>query len=197
MGGVTFDRGSTRAIGAGLAATLTALLTALVMAVGLLGFGAPANAAVSESDLRVKVHSRLAVFVDDAVDSSTYTEAQRLYILSAISTTEPDSMSERAGRRVTGAFWRIITEVGGVSQISAERRLANGATLSRIAGVDAEAVRDRLRDWLVNPVIRAIMEGEISWGEASGLLADTRTAVNRLMSQPGGNRDVILVRKRT
>ena len=68
--------------------------------------------------------------------------------------------------------------------------------MSRIAGDDAEAVRDRLRDWLVNPVIRAIMEGDISWGEASGLLSDTRTAVNRLMSQPGGGRDVILVRKR-
>ena len=187
-----FDRGATRAMGAGL----TAMLSALVMTIGLLGMGAPAHAAVSEPDLRSKVHSRLAVFVDDAVDSSTYTETQRLYILSAVSTTEPDSMSVRAERRVKGAFWRIVTEVGGVSQASAERRLANGATLSRIAGDDAEAVRDRLRDWLVNPVIRAIMEGDISWGEASGLLSDTRTAVNRLMSQPGGDRDVILVRKR-
>lgn len=185
-----------RRLGSARRNAVLAAVTALLVALGLLGMGTPASAAVSESDLRSKVHARLAVFVDDAVDSSTYTETQRLYILSAVSTTEPDSLSTRAERRVKGAFWRIVTEVGGVSQGSAERRLANGATLSRIAGDDADAVRDRLRDWLVNPVIRAIMEGDISWGEAAGLLSDTRTAVNRLMAQPGGDRDVILVRKR-
>lgn len=179
-----------------LGGALVAMVTSLFLAVGLLGMGAPAHAAVDEADLRSKVHSRLAVFVDDAVEDGYFTDTQAAYILYVISSTEPDSLSARAERRVKGAFWRIITEVGEVSQARAERRLASGATLWRIAGDDAEAVRDRLRDWLVNPVIRAIMEGEISWGDASSLLADTRTAVNRLMAQPGGGRDVILVRKR-
>lgn len=177
-------------------ARLGAAVIAVLVSVGLLGLGAPAQAAVSEDDLRTKVHARLAVFVDDAVEDGYYTETQRTYILYAISSTAPDSLSARAERRVKGAFWRIITDLGGVSQNRAERRLANGQTLWRIAGDDAEKVRDRLRDWLVNPVIRAIMEGEISWGEAASLLTDTRTAVNRLMAQPGGDRDVILVRKR-
>lgn len=175
---------------------LGAVVVSMLVAVGLLGLGSPASAAVSEDDLRTKVHARLAVFVDDAVDDGYYTETQRSYILYAISTTAPDSLSARAERRVKGAFWRIITEFGDVSKNRAERRLANGATLWRIAGDDAEKVRDRLRDWLVNPVVRAIMEGDISWGEAASLLTDTRTAVNRLMAQPGGDRDVILVRKR-
>ena len=177
-------------------ARLGAAVIAVLVSVGLLGLGAPAQAAVSEDDLRTKVHARLAVFVDDAVDDGYYTETQRTYILYAISSTAPDSLSGRAERRVKGAFWRIITDLGGVSQNQAERRLSNGQTLWRISGDDAEKVRDRLRDWLVNPVIRAIMEGEISWGEAASLLTDTRTAVNRLMAQPGGDRDVILVRKR-
>jgi hypothetical protein len=174
------------------------MIIAIVAALGLtlVAGASPAHAEISEAELRSQVHARLAVFVDDAVDSGYYTETQRLYILAAISSTVPDSLSARAERRVNGAFWRIITEFGGVSKNRAERRLSNGATLSRIAGEDAETVRDRLRDWLVNPVVRAIMEGEITWGEAASLLSDTRTAVNRLMAQPGGDRDVILVRKR-
>lgn len=155
----------------------------------------PAHAR-TESELRDKVHARLAVFVEDAVDEGFYTDRQRFYILNVISTSAPDSLSARSERKVKGAFWRIITEVGEVSQARAMNRLERGWTLERIAGDDAEKVRDRLRDWLVNPVIRDILEGEISWGEASGLLSDTRIAVNRLMAQPGGDRDVILVRKR-
>lgn len=150
----------------------------------------------TESDLRDNVHARLAVFVEDAVDDGFYTDRQRSYILNVITTSAPDSLSARSERKVKGAFWRIITEVGEVSQARAMNRLERGWTLERIAGDDAEKVRDRLRDWLVNPVIRDILEGEISWGEASGLLSDTRIAVNRLMAQPGGDRDVILVRKR-
>lgn len=175
-----------------LIAAMVAVLTSLGLALSLAA--APAQAS-SESDLRDKVHARLAVFVEDAVDDGFYTETQRDYILRAISSSSPDSLSARSERRVKGAFWRIITEVGEVSQSQAKNRLERGWTLERIAGDDAEKVRDRLRDWLVNPVIRNIMEGQISWSEAAGLLSDTRTAVNRLMAQPGGDRDVILVRK--
>lgn len=179
---------------------LGGLVMALLLAIGLIGVAgvgaAPANANVSEADLRSTVHSRLAVFVDDAVASGYYTENQRTYILSAISTAEPDSLSQRQERRVMGRFWLIITEVGGVSRTIAERRLSNGATLNRVVGSDSDAVRDRLRSWLAAPIVNAVGRGELSWTDASGLLGDTRTAVNRLMSQPGGDRDVILVRKR-
>ncbi len=173
---------------------------AVLMAIGLIGVAgagaAPANASISESELRSTVHARLAVFVDDAVDSGYYTETQRLYILSAISTSAPDSLSDRQTRRVMGRFWRIITEVGEVPRRLAERRLSKGATLTRVVGSDAEAVNDRLRSWLAAPVVNAIGRGDLSWSDAAGLLGDTRTAVNRLMGQPGGDRDVILVRKR-
>ncbi|MFY9219047.1 MAG: hypothetical protein WAO40_00705 [Candidatus Nanopelagicales bacterium] len=175
---------------------LTAL-TAVVASVALVLSMAPATAqAATPEELRDKVHARLAVFVEDAVDDDYFTETQRFYILSALSTSSPDSLSGRAERKVKGAFWRIITEVGEVDRSRAENRLDRGWTLSRIAGDDSDKVRDRLRDWLVNPVIRNMMEGEISWSDASQLLTDTRTAVNRLMAQPGGDRDVILVRKR-
>lgn len=179
---------------------LGGLVMAVLLAIGLVGIAgagaAPANASISEPDLRSTVHARLAVFVDDAVESGYYTEIQRSYILSAISTTAPDSLSNRQERRVMGRFWRIITEVGGVSRNLAERRLSKGATLMRLVGNDADAVNDRLRSWLAAPVVNAIGRGDISWLEAAGLLADTRTAVNRLMGQPGGDRDVILVRMR-
>lgn len=183
-----------------LRARLGGIVMAVLLAVGLVGVAgvsaAPANASVSESDLRSTVHARLAVFVDDAVSSGYYTENQRTYILSAISTTAPDSLSDRQNRQVMGRFWRIITEFGGISRNLAERRLSNGATLTRVVGSDADAVRDRLRNWLSQPVVNARLRGDLSWSEAAGLLADTRTAVNRLMAQPGGDRDVILVRKR-
>jgi hypothetical protein len=181
-------------------ARIGGVVMAVLLAVGLVGVAgvsaAPANASVTESDLRSTVHARLAVFVDDAVSSGYYTENQRSYILSVISTTAPDSLSDRQTRQVMGRFWRIITEVGGISRNLAERRLGNGATLTRVVGSDADAVRDRLRSWLSAPVVNAIGRGDVSWSEAAGLLADTRTAVNRLMAQPGGDRDVILVRKR-
>ena len=184
----------------GVRTRLGGLVMAVLLAVGLVGVAgagaAPANAAISEAELRSTVHARLAVFVDDAVDSGYYTEMQRSYILSAISTTAPDSLSDRQERRVMGRFWRIISEVGGVPRNLAERRLSKGATLSRVVGADADAVNDRLRSWLAAPVVNAIGREDISWTDAMGLLGDTRTAVNRLMGQPGGDRDVILVRKR-
>ena len=189
-----------RAVAIGAAA-----VTAVTMAMSPLGSAARAeepstavSVAMSEAELRSNVHARLAVFVDDAVDNDYFSDDQRTYILSAISTTDPESLSSRQERRVVGAFWRIITESGGVTREQAERRLSSGATLQRIAGEDADAVRSRLRDLLVNPVLRAIYDREISWGEAAELLTDTRTAVNRLMAQPGGNRgDVILVPRRS
>ena len=186
------------------AAIGAAAITALSLAMSPLGSAARADeaptsvsVAIAEAELRSNVHARLAVFVDDAVDNDYFSEAQRTYILGAISTAEPESLSSRQERRVLGGFWDNFTAVGGVTREQAERRLSNGATLQRIAGEDADAVRSRLRDWLVNPVLRAIYDREITWGEAASLLTDTRTAVNRLMAQPGGNRgDVILVTRR-
>lgn len=177
-----------------LGVVLLALLTSLGLALTLTT--APAQANSTESDLRSTVHSRLAVFLDDAVSSDLYTETQRRYILSVVSTSAPDSLSSRQERRVIGAFWNAIVEVGGVPRGQAENRLQRGATLTRITGDDAEKVRDRLRDWLLNPVLRAVLSGDLTWSDASGLISDTTTAVNRLMAQPGGQRHVILVPKR-
>lgn len=178
-----------------LGVVLLALLTSLGLALTLTT--APAQANSTESDLRSTVHSRLAVFLDDAVASDLYTEDQRRYILSVVSTSAPDSLSARQERRVLGSFWKIIVEVGDVSRGQAESRLQRGATLTRVAGEDSDRVRNRLRDWLLNPVLRAVLSGDLTWSDASGLIADTTTAVNRLMAQPGGQRDVILVRKRS
>jgi len=179
-----------RRIGVVVIAVLTSLGLALTMTT------APAQANSTEADLRSTVHARLAVFLDDAVSSDLYTETQRRYVLSIISTSAPDSLSARQERRVLGVFWQTITEVGGVSRSQAENRLQRGATLTRVTGSDSDAVRNRLRSWLLQPVVRAVTERNVTWSEVSGLVSDTTTAVNRLMAQPGGQRDVILVRKR-
>lgn len=172
-------------------------ILALLAVIGVvLVAAAPAQA--SEERLRSQVHSRMAVFMDDAMNSGLYSPEQYDYVLSILLNTDPRSLGERQEARVLGAFWAIITEEGGVSQAAAEARLRAGWTLNRVVGDDDEAVKDKLYRWLSNPVGRAILNGSITFEDSRELRANIRTSINRLMAQPGGgDRPVILVPQRS
>lgn len=170
------------------------LVIAGLAALGLtLSVAAPASAR-SESDLRDTVNSRLTVILEDAVASGIYTSNQASYIAAAIRTSASD-LNNRQAERVVGAFWTIIATETGLTEERAANRLRNGATLARLAD-DADDLRERLYRWLANPVARAILNGSISFADSASLRQEIRTAVNRLVGQPGGGRDVVLIRKR-
>lgn len=190
-GGVTSSAAAGQTGGMRIRVLVVALVALLVAVVA-----APAQA--SEERLRTQVHARMAVFMGDAVDSGLYSAQQNDYVLSILLNSDPRSLSERQEQKVLGAFWRIITEEGGVSQAAAEVRLRAGWTLTRIVGDDADAVKDKIYRWLSNPVGRAILNGTITFEESRELRANIRTSINRLMAQPGGgDRPVILVPQRS
>ena len=170
------------------------LVIAGLAALGLtLSVAAPAQAR-SQSELRDVVNSRLMVILDDAVDSGIYSSDQTAYIAAAVRTSTSD-LNGRQATRVVGAFWTIVAAETGLTEERAASRLRNGATLARLAD-DADDLRERLYRWLASPVARAILNGEISFADSSDLRSEIRVAVNRLVAQPGGGRDVVLVRKR-
>lgn len=158
----------------------------------------PATAQASEDALRDRAHSRVAVIMEDAVDEGLFSEAQDSYVTGAIRPAyiEPDALPQRTEDRTISGFWEIVSKESGLSVNQVQSRLRNGSTLWRITGDKAEDVRTRLYNWLSAPAVQALLEGRISGDECADLRDDIQRAVWRVMAQPGGGRDVVLVPRR-
>lgn len=77
-----------------------------------------------------------------------------------------------------------------------QARLKAGSTLVRITGDNSEKVRDALAGWLSRPAFQAYLEKRLSQDEFFDLKEDIERSVWRVMAQPGGGRDVVLVPRR-
>ncbi|MFM8773303.1 MAG: hypothetical protein ACKOFP_05590 [Actinomycetota bacterium] len=159
----------------------------------------PATAAQADDNaLRERAHARVAAIMDDAVDLGLYSRSQDSYVIGAIipGNTDPKNLPTKVEERTVDAFWAIVAEGAGLSVQQVQARLSYGSTLLRITGGNSEDVRDRLYRWLSRPVVEAQFDGRISAEESTDLRDDIDRAVWRVMAQPGGGRDVVLVPRR-
>ena len=171
-----------------------ALLVALVVpAVAI-----PSAAQADSSDLRDRAHARVAAIMEDAVGSDIYSTSQETYVLSAIlpSYVDPKNLPARLEAKTIDAFWQIVADGADLSVTQVQDRLKGGATLIRITGDSSDDVRDRIYRWLSRPVVEAQFDGRISALESIELRDDIERSVYRIMGQPGGDRDVVLVPRR-
>ncbi|MFM7597045.1 MAG: hypothetical protein ACKO70_01535, partial [Actinomycetota bacterium] len=109
---------------------------------------------------------------------------------------DPKELPKKVEERTIDSFWAIVADGSGLTVEQAQARLRSGSTLVRIAGSNSEGVRDRLYRWLSRPVVEAQFDGRISADESADLRDDIDRAVWRVMAQPGGGRDVVLVPRR-
>ena len=172
---------------AALAAFLAVALTA----------AAPASADTAD-DLRDRAYARVSAIVDDAVDMGVYSSDQADYVSGAIlpAYQDPKDLPNRTQARTIDAFWQIMAEGADMNEEQVQALLRKGRTLNLIMGDNAADVRKNLYTWLARPVIQALTGGDISYSEAQNLLDDIDRASYRVMAQPGGDRDVVLVPRR-
>lgn len=158
----------------------------------------PATAQANDDVLRERAHARIAVVLEDAVDSGVYSLSQDAYITGAIipGDVDPKGIAGKLADRTIDAFWAIVADGSGMTAEQAQMRLRMGSTLTRIAGENSTEVRDRLYRWLSRPVVEAQFDGRITAEESADLRDDIDRAVWRVMAQPGGGRDVVLVPRR-
>ena len=158
----------------------------------------PSVARADSSSLRERAHARVAVIMEDAVAAGVFSRSQETYVASAIlpSYVDPKDLPARTEARTIESFWEIVADGSGLSVDQVQGRLRNGATLTRIAGDNADDVRDRIYRWLSRPVVEAQFDGRISASESAELRDDIERSVYRVMAQPGGERDVVLVPRR-
>ena len=158
----------------------------------------PTAAQADDAALRERAHARVAVIMEDAVAAGLYSASQESYVAGAIlpAYVDPKDLPNKVEARTLDYFWTIVAEGSGVTVEQAQARLRSGSTLVRIAGDNAEDVRDRLYRWLSRPVVEAQFDGRISADESSDLRDDIDRSVWRIMAQPGGGRDVVLVPRR-
>ncbi len=136
--------------------------------------------------------------MEDAVSLGVYSGSQESYVAGAIlpAYIDPKDLPNKVEERTIDAFWAIVSDGSGLSPEQAQARLRSGSTLLRITGDNAEDVRDRLYRWLSRTVVEAQFDGRISSDESTDLRDDIDRAVWRVMAQPGGGRDVVLVPRR-
>lgn len=168
-----------------------ALAIVALVAVSL-GVAGPARA--DASDLRERVHARVAAIMQDSVDEGVYTSAQMDYVDGAIlpAYVEPLDLPNRTEAMTIRQFWEIVSDATGMSSQQARNALRNGATLNRLAGSDMDSLRLDLYRWLARPVVQAQFDDRITYAESLDLRDDIQRAVYRAMAQPGGDRDVVL-----
>ena len=158
----------------------------------------PSVARADATDLRERAHARVAAIMEDAVGSDIYSIPQEMYVTTAIlpGYIDPKNLPAKVEARTIDSFWQIVADGAGLSVDQVQARLRGGATLHRISGDAADDVRDRIYRWLSRPVVEAQFDGRISATESTELRDDIERAVYRVMGQPGGGRDVVLVPRR-
>ena len=159
----------------------------------------PATAAHADDNaLRERAHARVAIIMEDAVAAKVFSASQEAYVAGAIlpAYVDPKELPNKVEERTIDSFWAIVADGSGLTVEQAQARLRSGSTLVRIAGSNSEGVRDRLYRWLSRPVVEAQFDGRISADESADLRDDIDRAVWRVMAQPGGGRDVVLVPRR-
>ena len=179
---------------------MTALRRTVALLVAFLAVVAvPSVARADASDLRDRAHARVAVILEDAVAGGIYSSTQETYVTAAIlpAYVDPKNLPAKVEARTIDSFWEIVADGTGLSVEQVQGRLRSGSTLIRISGDASDDVRDRIYRWLSRPVVEAQFDGRISATESSDLRDDIERAVYRIMGQPGGGRDVVLVPRRT
>ena len=172
---------------------------AAATAVAALAFAAmPSVAHADDESLRERAHARVAVIMEDAVAVGVFSASQEAYVAGAIRPAYVDAkdLPNKTEARTIESFWAIVADGSGLSVDQAQQRLRSGSTLLRITGGNAENVRDRIYRWLSRPVVEAQFDGRITAEESADLRDDIDRAVWRVMAQPGGGRDVVLVPRR-
>ena len=158
----------------------------------------PATAQADGDALRERAHARVAVIMEDAVSAGLFSVSQEAYVTGAIlpAYIDPKNLPAKTEERTIDAFWAIVSDGAGLTVDQVQARLGSGSTLLRITGGNAEDVRDRIYRWLSRPVVEAQFDGRITAEESADLRDDIDRAVWRVMAQPGGGRDVVLVPRR-
>ena len=171
---------------------------ATVAAVALALCALPTAAQADESMLRERAHARVAIIMEDAVAADIYSASQEAYVTGAIlpAYIDPKALPNRVEERTLDQFWQGVADAADLSVSQVQSRLRSGWTLSRLLGANAEDVRDDLSTWLSKPALQAYFEKRLTFGEFTELRTDIERAVWRIMAQPGGGRDVILVPRR-
>lgn len=158
----------------------------------------PSVSHADESAVRERVHARVTVIMEDAVATNVFSAPQEAYVAGAILPAYIDArdLPNRVEARTIESFWEIVEEGTGSSTELVQARLRAGSTLIRIAGDNADDLQERLYRWLSRPVVEAQFDGRITSDESTDLRDDIDRAVARVMAQPGGERDVVLVPRR-
>lgn len=158
----------------------------------------PSTAHADDESLRLRAHARVAAIMDDAVDQGIYSQVQDNYVVSAIipGNVDPKDLPAKTEERTVDQFWDAVAEGSGLSVAQVQARLRAGATLVRLTGDNSENVRDALYGWLSRPAFQAYLEKRITQEEFADLKDDIERSVWRVMAQPGGDRDVVLVPRR-
>lgn len=168
------------------AAALAAVASLVLAAFGTLITAGPAQA--NDDKLRERAHARIAAILSEAVETGVFSESQENYVTSALLPVwvDPKDLSKRAERKTVKAFWDFVGESSGLDEDQVLDRLSRGQTLTRIAGDDADDLRDGLYNWLARPVAAAVFDGDLTYTESVQLRDDIQRAVYRLMIQSGG-----------
>lgn len=158
----------------------------------------PSVAHADDEALRERAHARVAAIMDDAVSQGLYSQVQDSYVTGAIipGNVDPKDLPGKTEERTVDQFWDAVAEGAGQSVAQVQARLRAGSTLVRITGDNSEKVRDALYGWLSRPAFQAYLEKRITQEEFSDLKDDIERSVWRVMAQPGGGRDVVLVPRR-